>query len=196
VTVAPDYCRPVVGWRLWSLAVVDGRTRLASHVSPSVWEPGRELVAECEVRRRAPLAPWRLRPTGHTAPAERCTCGVHAMAAIGFLNTYLPQANRPYSWMRPVVRQAVGRVALWGRVVEGGRGWRAACAYPADLWLPQVDGNDHEVPGIDAIAADLADYGVPVHVRDGLTVREVVAELAGAFPAERIAVIPPAAAAD
>jgi hypothetical protein len=178
VSVAPDYLEPVVGWRVWSLQEVGGRVRLASHISPSVWEPGRELVAECEVRRRAPLAPWHTRPTGHAAPAERCTCGVHGVSRVGLLATYLPVANRPYSWMRPVVRQAIGRVALWGEVVEGARGWRAACAYPAELWLPQVDGNDQDVPEVEAIAANLADYGVPVHVCDGRSVREVVAALA------------------
>ncbi len=178
MSVAPDYLGPVVGWRVWSLAEAGGRVRLASHISPSVWEPGQELVAACEARRRAPLAPWQTRPTGHAAPAERCTCGVHAVSRVGLLATYLPVANRPYSWMRPVVRQAIGRVSLWGEVVEGARGWRAACAYPAELWLPQVDGNDQDVPEVEAIAADLADYGVPVHVCDGLSVRAVVAELA------------------
>ncbi|HEY3766459.1 MAG TPA: hypothetical protein VGL44_14965 [Gaiellales bacterium] len=182
MSTAPDYCQPVVGWRLWTLAVVDGRARLASHVSPSVWEPGCELVASCEVRRRPPLAPWRLLPTGHAAPAERCTCGVHAMGVIGALGTYLPQANRPYSWMRPVVRQVVGRVSLWGLVVEGARGWRGARAYPAELWLPQADVDGHEFTDTQAegFAIDLADYGVPVHLCDGRTVRGVVEELAAA----------------
>jgi len=121
VSVAPDYVGPVVGWRVWSLAEGGGRVRLASHISPSVWEPGQELVAACEVRRRAPLAPWQTRPTGHTAPAARCTCGVHAVRRVGLLATYLPVANRPYSWMRPVVRQAIGRVAEEFRLSAGER---------------------------------------------------------------------------
>lgn len=177
MSAAPDYCRPVVGWRLWSLAVLDGRRRLASHVNPSVWEPCRELVARCEVRRRDVRAPWRLRPTGHAAPAPRCTCGVHAMGRIGFLSTYVPQPNRPYSWMRPVCRQVIGLVALWGEVVEGTRGWRASHAYPAELWVPGVDGNGCEIADAGAIALDLADYGVPIHVCDGLDGHEVMAGL-------------------
>lgn len=177
MSAAPDYCRPVLGWRLWSLAAVEGRHRLASHVSPSVWEPGRELVAACEVRRRDPARPWRLRPAGHAAPSARCTCGVHAMGRIGLLATYVPQPNRPYSWMRPVCRQVVGLVSLWGEVVEGSRGWRASHAYPAQLWVPGVDGNGCEVADAGAVALDLADYGVPVHICDGRDAREVIAQL-------------------
>ena len=177
MSVAPEYIQPVVGWRLWSLAVVDGHGRLASHVSPSVWEPCRELVAECEVRRRSVRRPWHLRPADHAAPAHWCTCGVHAVGRIGFLSTYVPQPNRPYSWMRPVCRQVLGLVSLWGEVVEGTRGWRAACAYPAELWVPGVDGNGRVIPDVDAIALDLAEYGVPVHVCDGFDTHGVIAAL-------------------
>jgi len=178
VSSAPDYVRPVLGWRVWSVTQDAGRARLASHVSPSVWEPRAELVAECGAHRRDVLRPWRARrPVGHAAPAERCTCGVHAMGRVGFLGTYLPQPNRPYSWMRPVGRQAIGLVWLWGVVIEGTRGWRASHAYPAELWLPGVDGNGCEIADVEAIALDLADYGVPVHVLDGLDGNGVVARL-------------------
>jgi hypothetical protein len=116
----------VVGWRVWSLSADDGRARLGSHVSPTVWQPGRELVATCDARRRELRRPWRLHPTGHAAPAPRCTCGVHAMGNIRYLATYLTPAARPYAWLRPLVHHVIGRVALWGDVVEGSRGWRAA----------------------------------------------------------------------
>jgi len=178
VSAAPDFCRPVIGWRLWSVTQDGGRARLASHVSPSVWEPCAEMVAVCDAHRRDLLRPWRSRQaSGHAAPSPRCTCGLHAMGRIGFLATYLPQANRPYSWMRPVGRQAIGLVSLWGQVIEGSRGWRASHAYPAELWLPGIDGNACAIPGLDAIAVDLADYGVPVHVCGGLDGHGVVASL-------------------
>jgi hypothetical protein len=174
VTAAPDYCEPIVGWRLWSVGVDGGRARLASHVSPAVWHPGCELLATCDARRRELRRPWRVHPTDHAAPSLRCTCGVHAMERVGYLSTYLPLANRPYSWMRAPVRQAIGRVTLWGAVVEGARGWRASHGYPAELWLPQLDVNGDPVADVGAMAVDLADYGVPVHVCDGLTARAVV----------------------
>jgi hypothetical protein len=186
VTAAPDYCEPVVGWRVWSLAADEGRSRLGSHVSPTVWPPGRELVAACDAKRRELRRPWRLQPTGHRAPAPKCTCGVHAMGDIRYLNTYLTPAARPYAWLRPLVHHVIGRVALWGDVVEGSRGWRAALAYPAELWLPPLDVDRRDVPEAEAVAIDLADYGVPVHVCDGRTAREVIETLARAGPGRRV----------
>ena len=183
MTGAPDYCEPVVGWRVWSLSEDDGRARLGSHVSPTVWQPGRELNATCDVKRRELRRPWRVHPTGHAAPAPRCTCGVHAMVDVRYLTTYLTPAARPYAWLRPLVHHVIGRVALWGDVVEGRRGWRAARAYPNELWLPPLDVDREEVPGSEAVAIDLADYGVPVHICDGRTAREVIETLAGAAPA-------------
>ena len=186
MTAAPDYFEPVLGWRVWSLSVADGRARLASHISPSVWPPGQALVATCDAQRRHLRRPWRLQPTGHAAPDSRCTCGVHAMGAVGSLSTYLPPPSRPYAWMRPLVHQVIGRVALWGDVVEGSRGWRAARAYPNELWLPQVDVDRREVAGAAAFAIDLADYRVPVHLCDGRTPREVIEALARTAPARRV----------
>ena len=107
------------------------------------------------------------------------------MGMIGYLGTYLPAPDRPYAWMRPLVRQAIGRVALWGEVVEGGRGWRASRAYPAEVWLPQLDIDGNDVAGVEEIALDLADYGVPVRVCDGHTARDVVAELSPRQTADR-----------
>jgi hypothetical protein len=178
VTAAPDYCEPVVGWRVWSLSAVDGRARLGSHVSPTVWPPGREWVATCDARRRELRRPWRAHPTGHAAPAPRCTCGVHAMGDIRFLTTYLTPAARPYAWLRPLVHHVIGRVALGGHGVVGGGGWRAARAYPNELWLPPLDVDRGEVPRSETVAIDLADYGMPVHVCDGQTAREVIEMLA------------------
>jgi hypothetical protein len=109
VTAAPDYCEPVLGRRVWSLSVAEGPARLASHVSPTVWAPGRELVATCGAQRRELRRPWHLHPTEHAAPAPRCTCGVHAMAAVAYLSTCLPPASRPYAWMRPLVHKPRGR---------------------------------------------------------------------------------------
>jgi hypothetical protein len=49
----------------------------------------------------------------------------------------------------------VGRLAMWGKVVEGSQGWRAEYAYPEMLYVP------FEVARLIAMpAADT--YGVPV----------------------------------
>jgi hypothetical protein len=60
----------------------------------------------------------------------------------------------------------------------GGGGWRAARAYPNELWLPPLDVDRGEVPRSETVAIDLADYGVPVHVCDGQIAREVIEMLA------------------
>ena len=177
-SVSPDYLEPVHGWRLWSVVEAGGRSRLQSLVCPSIWWPGQELVATCEAAPRDGLRPWRRRLPGHTAPEPRCTCGVHAMARVRHLATYVPPAAS-----RLVVQRAIGRVALWGDVIEGSRGWRASRGYPAELWLPHADLRRQPVSELEAIALELAEYGVPVHICDGMTARDVIAALS-AGPAQ------------
>jgi hypothetical protein len=92
-----------------------------------------------------------------------CECGIHAAAdlasAAGYLHLYedLPQ--------RSICHRALGRVALWGTVVEGDLGWRASRAYPQEIFLPSV-GAKRRV-GLEAIVAGLSVYGVPIKVLEG-----------------------------
>jgi hypothetical protein len=174
---APDLCEPVRGWRLWFVVVDGGKARLMSPVYPTVWRPGRELEAACDARRRELMRPWRLLPPEHAAPAVRCCCGVHAVSRPGDLAAYVPSVAG-----RRIVHRVVGRVSLWGEVVAGSRGWRAERAYPADLWVPEVHINRRRLRGLEAMALELADYGVPVHICEGMTAREVVDDLAGPRP--------------
>jgi hypothetical protein len=105
---------------------------------------------------------------------------VHAVAAPGDLAAYVPSVAA-----RRIVHRVVGRVALWGEVCEGTRGWRAAHAYPADLWVPGLHINRRRLAGVEAMALQLADYGVPVRICDGMSARDVVAELGAHAPASR-----------
>ncbi len=171
---APDLCEAVHGWRLWFVVMEGGRARLMSPVYPTVWRPGREVEAVCDARRRELLRPWRLRPAEHAAPDPRCCCGVHAVSRPGDLAAYVPSVAA-----RRIVHRVVGRVSLWGEVVEGARGWRASAAYPDRLYVPEVHVNRRRVRGLETLALDLADYGVPVRIRDGMTARDVVDDLAG-----------------
>ena len=173
---APEYASPVIGWRMWSIMPSRGGHRLASPLFRVIWPPTAELHAVCDAGGR-----WSWvgrRRCDHPVPVARCGCGLHAMVAPGHLSTYiLPAASAQ------VVRRAVGRVSLWGRVIEGACGWRAAAAFPAEIWLPQADSSGARIDDIDTIAMDLADYGVPVHVCDAMTPRRVVAMLAAAAAA-------------
>ncbi len=150
-----------------------GRAGLVSPVYPTFWPPGSALEAVCDARRREPLRPWRLRPPEHPAPDAACSCGVHAVSVPGDLAAYVPSVAG-----RRIVHRVIGKVALWGEVVEGSRGWRASRAYPAELWVPEVHVNGRRVAGLEAMALDLAGYGVPVRLCSGRTARALGAALA------------------
>jgi hypothetical protein len=172
VSAAPDLCQPIHGWRLWFVVRDGGRARLLSPVYPIVWRPGREMEAVCDARRRELLRPWRLHPAEHTAPDARCGCGVHALSGPHDLAAYVPSVAG-----RRIVHRVVGRVSLWGEVVEGSSGWRGSHAYPAALWVPGVHINRRRLTGLEAMAMELADYGVPVRICDGMSARDVVDHL-------------------
>ena len=56
---------------------------------------------------------------------------------------------------------ALGRVSLWGLVVECERGWRASHAYPERILLPVRPGAG-AAEELDALTAALSVYGMPV----------------------------------
>jgi hypothetical protein len=72
----------------------------------------------------------------------------------------------------------VGRVALWGTVVEYEAGWRASMAYPERLYLPAWRASGAPLANVEEVAMGLADYRVPVEIVDD-TPRGVIGALAG-----------------
>ncbi|HEX6230493.1 MAG TPA: hypothetical protein VF029_02140 [Actinomycetota bacterium] len=105
---------PILGWRTWALSGSSGGGDLrllpiGRHGAP--WPPRTPAEADCR-RRRAHGEP----------PAPDCRCGLHATHLPGPLR----QARDP---------AVLGRVALWGRVIEHERGYRARYAYPQRLRL-------------------------------------------------------------
>lgn len=119
----PDLVNPILGWRSWLVALDGGEPRLRSVVRSDLWEPRRPFVAACAMSRgSAAFAP-------HTPPGSCCTCGVHAARERREAASHLAPPSRRHGFA------AIGRVALWGEVVEGERGWRAQWAYPTLLEL-------------------------------------------------------------
>jgi hypothetical protein len=59
----------------------------------------------------------------HRSPEPGCTCGVHAIKDP----SRLARSGRTAA--------VVGRVAMWGRVIEHSKGYRAEFAYPSRLRL-------------------------------------------------------------
>lgn len=139
---------PVVGWKIWRVEHDDERTRLRSVLYGSLWVPGRPAVADCK-------KPLRFR---HEAPDPLCDCGIHAGKSLAAWRHYLAVGGD----------RVFGRALLLGARVEGAAAWRAAAAYPLELYVPA------ELDDAESIADGLAIYGVPVEVV-GARAREVVA---------------------
>ena len=165
--VVPDAVEPVVGWRCWRVAdEPDGLVLLSAHHSLR-WAPGWPAEASC-------AAP-------HASPAAGCGCGLYAARDPELAVAYLPphiketlRARQPEILGYDVV-MAIGRVSLWGRVVEAEWGWRAERAYPTELYLParvthyRRRGRRVSILDAEALAASLAElYVVPVRVTGSL----------------------------
>ncbi len=123
MTVAPDLVEPFRAWRVWR--VRDGRLRSA--FSPyAEWEPGRPLRAVCNPA-QAGL------DDEHTAPDECCSCGVWGLKRRDPHRGVALYEFGLNPNLLVIGRHIVGRVALWGNVVEYEHGWRAEYAYPLAL---------------------------------------------------------------
>ncbi|HEY1368305.1 MAG TPA: hypothetical protein VGF23_14370 [Gaiellaceae bacterium] len=177
MSIAPDYAEPISGWRAWLVAEREGDVRLRSLFFPAFWPARHELVAECLCRRLLPL-PKRFRASRHTAPARRCECGVYATD----LRNAVEYFKHARSFQEDLVVRVLGRVSLWGSVVECERGWRAARAYPSALFLPSRSLGGRPLERLERIAFGLADYGVPVHIVDAGKPDELMARLAASGP--------------
>jgi hypothetical protein len=148
----PDYVSPVVGWRLWEVQSRGDEPVLRSLVRRDCrWPARRPLVAECPASR---LPGPRDR---HPAPGEGCWCGVHAFKdqaeALRTMCDIGPELDGPL---------VVGTVAMWGRVVDCEHGYRAERAYPAQLWVPYLDGRRRGRDVVDRLLHGLHRYGAPV----------------------------------
>ena len=175
VTVVPDAFEPQVGWRVWDVVELDGSYRLCSLAFWTIWVPGRAATAAC--RRLLVDRSWSRLPD-HRAPDERCTCGIYATATARQVLDYAKQF-RPRS---DTLHRVVGRVSLWGTVVECDGGWRAFRAYPTVLYVATARGRSFQFTGripsprrpVETIAGGLADYRVPVEILDCSTRGELV----------------------
>lgn len=172
---APDYVNPVEGWRLW--LAVDGADslRLASVLHHVVWPIGEPLVAVC-VGWRSSIFRWRLSvEQEHLAPSIGCRCGTYAIADPRSLYAYVEDRH-----VHRCARQwVIGRVSLWGTVIEGEHGWRASYAYPSQLFVPIAKRNRHKASGI---VEEMAAYGVPVEPVDGAVTPKILRMLGAVTP--------------
>jgi hypothetical protein len=129
---------PAVGWKIWRVEHDEERTRLRSVLYGSLWPPGRPAVADCK----------KLLRVRHDAPDPLCECGIHVARSLQQWRHYLTVGDD----------RVFGRALLWGERLEGELGWRAAAAYPVELYVPAT------VEHAEAVAEGLMVYGVPAEV--------------------------------
>jgi hypothetical protein len=124
--VSGDVLRePLVGWRIWR---VTGSV-LRATVWDAEWPPRARFEADC---RHGGGAYWQRKhepaDERHRPPEPGCECGVYA-----FKRREDAEALAREKVDGDVI--ALGRVSLWGRVIETELGYRAEYAHPYDLIL-------------------------------------------------------------
>jgi hypothetical protein len=131
---APDYADALIGWRVWCVVRRGGELRLASVIADELWPFDTELVARCRAHEVPSGSLFVDRPAVHPAPASDCTCGIYAAREPAAVWTYLRGRDEV-----DTVARVLGRVLLWGRLVEHDCGWRAERAYPLDVYTGDVE---------------------------------------------------------
>jgi hypothetical protein len=129
--------QPAVGWKVWRVEHDVEQTRLRSVLYGDVWPVVEPVEAVCR----------RLLRASHEPPCRGCECGIHAGRELGAWDHYLAVHAES---------RVFGRVLLWGSVLEGVSGWRAARARPVEIFVPPA------VADAAAVAEGLRAYGVPV----------------------------------
>ena len=120
---------PILAWRAWALTVHGDDLALEPMAGRGKAWPARKVMRS------------RCRHAGlHTSPKPGCSCGLHGTHGLEILRKTRTPA-------------VLGRVALWGRVIEHELGFRAALGYPQRLRLVcqfcfQVWGAEHARPAV------------------------------------------------
>jgi hypothetical protein len=147
---APDYARALIGWRVWCVVRHGAELRLGSVIQDDVWPVGAPFVARCRAH-EPPANRQLLRdPYAHDVPAAACTCGIYAAREPAGAWSYLRGRDEAHT-----VARVIGRVMLWGRVVEHEDGWRAERAYPLDVYTGDRELRRRLGSVLDARRADL-----------------------------------------
>jgi hypothetical protein len=110
----PDLTEVITAWRAWKVMSDVAGIFLGALGQSHRWNPKEKLSATCLV-------------TGqHPAPFSGCQCGIWSFKS---LDNLIAAIEGKYQ------SSVIGKVSLWGRVIETENGYRAQFAYPAELWL-------------------------------------------------------------
>jgi hypothetical protein len=122
---APDQIGVAEGWRAWKVSVelpaFGVPPKLESATYGYYWAPRVKARAVC--RKGCDEA---------DVPGEGCTCGFYSAKSLEHL------MSMGYADYRHGVDTftVVGKIANWGKVIEGSQGWRAEYAYPMMFYVP------------------------------------------------------------
>ncbi len=132
----------LTGWRCWTVLREEGLLR-PIYQRGMIWKPRETYEAFCAA------ADTNRQRGVHPVPWKECKCGIWSVCH--------PMLLQEVSWnWKDDETLVVGQVALWGRVIEFERGWRAQFGYPTHLYALSDD---------ELLAQALRDrYGVPVAV--------------------------------
>ena len=147
--VIPDNAGFKLAWRVWIY-----HDKLLTSFNGDKWIPKRKNVAECCRLKMASAvghSAKRLHPLWEPAPNSNCSCGIYAV-------------KRMIPYTKPVYGESIGipagyglsiagKVALWGKVIEHEKGYRAEFAYPYELYVPV---------NRDILFSGLGEYDVPI----------------------------------
>jgi hypothetical protein len=175
----PDYSEAILGWRVWDVVERKGTLCLKSPGFPTLWLPQQGITAFCD---RSASSFSARSVQDHDAPSARCSCGIYATRTP---SQAVPYLTHVFQRGGDVLQRLMGRVWLWGAVVECWGGWRASNGYPACLYLPApnpawlsfLGGLPHSPRTAKDIAAALEGYRVPLELVDVATPSGLVAVL-------------------
>lgn len=118
-TELPDSIEPILAVRAWNIYKENNKYFLSSCFQYKIiWPFETKLSAFC-------LAddPWGNSGIKHTAPISDCDCGIYALKKV-------PDEHELLPWEEDSI---LGLVFIWGKVIEGSKGYRAQFSKPAAI---------------------------------------------------------------
>lgn len=115
----PDSIEPILAVRAWNLYKDNNNYFLSSCFQYNIiWPPKTKLSALC-----LSDDPWMSSGIKHDAPISDCDCGIYALKKA-------PDEHELIPWEDNSI---IGLVFMWGKVIEGTKGYRAQYSKPAAL---------------------------------------------------------------
>lgn len=118
-TESPDSIQPILAIRAWNIHQENQIFYLASCYQYNlIWPISTYVAAHCTVN-----DPWNKSGIKHSAPILDCDCGIYALKKM-------PEETELLPWEKNSI---LGLAFLWGKIIEGTKGYRAQYSKPAAL---------------------------------------------------------------